>query len=47
MNLFQAANGAATFLIFSALVAGLAKHLDGIEGSLDQYLLSHPEMVPP
>lgn len=45
MNLFQAANGAATFLIFSALVAGLAKHLDGIEGSLDQYLLSHPEII--
>jgi hypothetical protein len=25
MNLFQSANGAATFLILSALVAGLAK----------------------
>lgn len=34
MNLFQAANGAATFLILSALVAGMAKHLDTVQGDL-------------
>jgi thiamine transporter ThiT len=41
MNLFQAANGAATFLILSALVAGLARHLDGVQGSLLEYLIAH------
>lgn len=34
MNIFQAANGAATFLIMSAIVAGMAKHLDTVEGGM-------------
>jgi hypothetical protein len=39
MNLFQAANGAATFLILSAVVAGLAKRLDSENGDPLRYLL--------
>ena len=45
MNLFQAANGAATFLILSAIVAGLAKHFDSVPGSLTDDLLAHPEVL--
>jgi hypothetical protein len=45
MNLFQAANGAATFLIVSALVAGLAKQFEGVSGSPIRYLLDHLEIV--
>jgi hypothetical protein len=45
MNLFQAANGAATFLILSALVAGLAKKLDTISGSPDRFLLNSPAII--
>jgi len=45
MNLFQAANGAATFLILSALVAGLAKHFDKIEGSLGKYIWGHRPLL--
>ena len=45
MNLFQAANGAATFLILSAIVAGLAKHFDSVPGSPTDDLLAHPEVL--
>ena len=45
MNLFQAANGAATFLILSALVASLAKNLDNFQGSLLEYLIKHLAIV--
>src|SRR3954467_15324144 len=45
MNIFQAANGAATFLILSAIVAGLAKHFDSVSGSPVDYLLHHLEIV--
>ena len=45
MNLFQAANGAATFLILSALVAGLAKRFDTVIGSPVDYLLAHTEIL--
>jgi hypothetical protein len=37
MNIFQAANGAATFLILSALLAGMAKHLDAVQGSVIEH----------
>jgi hypothetical protein len=45
MNLFQAANGAATFLILSALVAGLAKRFNEIEDDPIKYLLAHKEII--
>lgn len=45
MNLFQAANGAATFLILSALVAGLAKHLDSVQDDPIRYFLLHKEVI--
>jgi small-conductance mechanosensitive channel len=45
MNLFQAANGAATFLILGALVAGLAKRFDTVIGSPVDYLLAHLEIA--
>jgi hypothetical protein len=45
LNLFQAANGAATFLILSALVAGMAKHLESTKGSPDLDLLNHPNVI--
>ncbi len=45
MNLFQAANGAATFLILSALVASLAKNLDSFQGSLLEYPITHITIV--
>jgi len=45
MNLFQAANGAATFLILSALVAGLAKQLDLAGDGLVEFMRTHYEMA--
>ena len=45
MNIFQAANGAATFLILSAIVAGLARYLDAAPGGPIQDLLNRPEIV--
>ena len=45
MNLFQAANAAATFLILSALVPGLARHFEGIQGSPLNYLLNNPKII--
>ena len=45
MNLFQAANGAATFLILSAIVAGLAKYFDASTSTPLQDLLSRPEII--
>jgi hypothetical protein len=45
MNLFQAANGAATFLILSAVVAGLAKRLTDVQDSPLTYLLDHREIA--
>jgi small-conductance mechanosensitive channel len=45
VNLFQAANGAATFLILSALVAGLAKQLDKVEGDLLPYARDHKDLI--
>jgi len=45
MNLFQAANGAATFLILSAVVAGLAKLFADVQGSPTSYLIDHPQIM--
>ena len=45
MNIFQAANGAATFLILSAIVAGLSRHLETVTGSLIEHLLNHLEVA--
>lgn len=45
MNIFQAANGAATFLILSAIVAGLAKHIDSAALGPVEYLLAHKEVI--
>lgn len=45
MNIFQAANGAATFLILSAIVAGLAKPLETTRASPLGYLLTHLPIV--
>ena len=45
MNLFQGANSAATFLILSALVAGLAKTLGAAQQDPFQYLFGHPEFL--
>src|ERR1039457_4077766 len=44
-NLFQVANGAATFLILSAIVAGLAKVLFDVQESPTRYLLDHREII--
>ena len=45
MNIFQAANAAATFLILSALVAGIGKHLEGIQSSIFAYFGEHIAIV--
>lgn len=45
MNIFQAANGAATFLILGALVPGIARHLETIDGSPVDYLLANRPIV--
>lgn len=45
MNLFQAANGAATFLILSAIVAGLAKYFEASPSSPLQSLLGQPDII--
>jgi hypothetical protein len=45
LNIFQAANGAATFLILSAIVAGLAKYFDSIRDGPIQDLLNRPEIL--
>ena len=45
MNLFQAANGAATFLILSALVGGLAKRFDSVSEDPMSNLLGHVEVI--
>lgn len=45
MNIFQAANGAATFLILSAFVAGMAKYLDTIKGDLLEHFLQHTAII--
>lgn len=45
MNLFQAANGAATFLIFSALVAGMARHFEAAKAEPFEEIAAHREML--
>jgi hypothetical protein len=45
MNIFQAANGAATFLILGALVPGLARHLEAVSDSPLDYLLANPPII--
>jgi len=45
MNIFQAANGAATFLILSALVGGMAKHLDAVEGSVIEHFMQNTPIL--
>lgn len=45
MNLFQAANGAATFLILSAIVAGLARYFDTAKKSPLQDSLDRPDII--
>lgn len=45
MNLFQAVNGAATFFILSALVAGLAKHLTDLPDSPLAYFAAHKSIL--
>ncbi len=45
MNIFQAANAAATFLILSALVAGMAKHLDTVQGSVFEHFLHNAPIL--
>ena len=45
MNIFQAANGAATFLILSAIVAGLAKRLDAVQDDPLTYIISNLAIV--
>ena len=45
MNLFQAANGAAAFLIFSSLVSGLAHRLSSVKGNPVCYLRGHHDLL--
>ena len=45
MNIFQAANGAATFLILSALVGGMAKHLDTVQGSVIEHFMQNTPIL--
>jgi hypothetical protein len=45
VNMFQSANGAATFLILSAIVGGLAKRFDGMEDDPFTYLYSHLAII--
>jgi hypothetical protein len=45
VNIFRAANGAASFLILSMLVSGLAKHLEADVGSPVEYLLTHSQIL--
>jgi hypothetical protein len=45
MNLFQGANAAATFLVISALVAGLAKQAPDVQGSYSTYLWTQKAIV--
>ena len=45
MNFFQGINAAATFLILSAIVAGLARRLFDLQESPTSYLLDHLEIV--
>lgn len=45
MNIFQAANAAATFLILGALVPGLARHLEAIDLTPLDYLSRNPSII--
>jgi len=45
VNFFQGINAAATFLILSAIVAGLARRLFDLQESPTWYLLDHLEIV--
>ncbi len=45
MNIFQAINGAATFLILSAVVAGMAKHIDTVQGDLLAHFIQNSAIV--
>lgn len=45
MNLFQVANGGATFLILSALVSGLAQAIAKLEGDPLAYLLTNHSIL--
>jgi hypothetical protein len=45
MNLFQGANASATFLILSAVVAGIAQGISKVQEDPFTYLLSNPSML--